>query len=218
MKTIQIISHRGYWQKDNEKNTMIAFSRSLINNYGIETDLRDRNGEIIISHDIQIDQNILYFKEFLLLYRDSKKNVPLFLNIKSDGIMKIIKNNLNLYHISNYYLFDMSIPETKIYAEDSCMNFITRISDIEKYPMFINESKGFWIDSFYGNYPDFAYLDTFLNSKYIFCFVSPELHSRSEMEFWIMLKKWIKKRNICSDRVLLCTDKPKAACLFFNHE
>ena len=218
MKTIQIISHRGFWEKGNEQNTMIAFSRSVINNYGIETDLRERNGEIIISHDIQVGENILYFSEFLLLYKNSKKNLPLFLNIKSDGMIKIIKNNLNSYDISNYYLFDMSIPETKKYAEDSCMNFITRISDIEKYPLFINESKGFWIDSFYGNYPDFGYLDTLLNPKYIFCFVSPELHNRSEIEFWIMLKKWIRKRKICSDKVLLCTDKPKEAFLFFNHE
>ena len=218
MKTIQIISHRGFWEKGNEQNTMIAFSRSVINNYGIETDLRERNGEIIISHDIQVGENILYFSEFLLLYKNSKKNLPLFLNIKSDGMIKIIKNNLNSYDISNYYLFDMSIPETKKYAEDSCMNFITRISDIEKHPMFIHESKGFWIDSFYGNYPDFSYLDTLLNSKYIFCFVSPELHNRSEIEFWIMLKKWIKNREISSDKVLLCTDKPKDAFLFFNHE
>tara|TARA_Y100001968_G_scaffold319218_1_gene350442 strand:+ start:44 stop:700 length:657 start_codon:yes stop_codon:yes gene_type:complete len=218
MKTIQIISHRGYWQRDNEKNTMIAFSRSLINNYGIETDLRDKNGEIIISHDIQIGTDVLYLKEFLKLYKNSKKNLPLLLNIKSDGIIKIIKNNLNSFGVSNYYLFDMSIPETKKYAEDSCINFITRISDIEKYPLFINESKGFWIDSFYGNYPEFDYLDTFLNSKYIFCFVSPELHNRSEIEFWEMLKKWIQARKVSSDKVLLCTDRPKEAFLFFNHE
>ncbi len=218
MSIIQIISHRGYWKKKVEQNKMIAFSRSLINNYGIETDLRDRDGEIIISHDIQIDKKFLYFKEFLILYRNSKKNLPLFLNIKSDGIMQIVKHDLNSYDVSNYYLFDMSIPETKKYAEDSCINFITRISDIEKYPLFLNESKGFWIDSFYGSYPEFNYLDTFINSKYIFCFVSPEIHNRSEIKFWIMLKKWIKTRKISSDKVQLCTDKPNKAFLFFNHE
>tara|TARA_Y100001968_G_scaffold333391_1_gene395969 strand:+ start:1432 stop:2088 length:657 start_codon:yes stop_codon:yes gene_type:complete len=218
MKTIQLISHRGYWQKTDEKNTMIAFSRSLINNYGIETDLRDRNGEIIISHDIEVDKNLLYFKEFLKLYKNSRKNLPLFLNIKSDGLLTVIKKNLELYNISNYYLFDMSAPETKQYAEDPTINFVTRISDIEKYPLFINESKGFWIDSLYADYQEFNYLDSFLNTKYIFCFVSPELHNRSEIEFWIMLKKWIKSRKISSAKVLLCTDKPKDAFLFFNHE
>ena len=49
---IQIISHRGFWKNDEEKNTLEAFQKSFSNGFGIETDIRDLDGRIVISHDV----------------------------------------------------------------------------------------------------------------------------------------------------------------------
>ena len=49
---MEILSHRGYWKNEGEKNTKIAFERSFQLGFGTETDIRDYKGELVISHDI----------------------------------------------------------------------------------------------------------------------------------------------------------------------
>ena len=46
------------------------------------------------------------------------------------------------------------------------------------------------------------------------CLVSPELHQRSYIEFW----KMIKDSNIDTTQLILCTDIPEEANLFFGGE
>lgn len=41
---MKILSHRGYLEKQAGKNSIIAFDRSFLNSYGLETDLRDGGG------------------------------------------------------------------------------------------------------------------------------------------------------------------------------
>jgi nucleoside-diphosphate-sugar epimerase len=50
--TMNIISHRGFWLKDEEKNTIQAFERSFEFGFGTETDIRDYKGELVISYDM----------------------------------------------------------------------------------------------------------------------------------------------------------------------
>ena len=64
---MEIISHRGLWNNLNEKNTNIAFHSSFKNKFGTETDIRDYNGNLVISHDIA-DANSLKFEEFINRY------------------------------------------------------------------------------------------------------------------------------------------------------
>ena len=55
---LEIIAHRGLWQdtkNPNDKsaqNTLKAFERAFEGGFGVETDLRDFAGQIVISHDI----------------------------------------------------------------------------------------------------------------------------------------------------------------------
>ncbi|HEF1316515.1 TPA: hypothetical protein R8R34_001765, partial [Campylobacter jejuni] len=49
---MKILSHRGYWKNKQEKNSIAAFDRSFLNLYGLETDLRDVGGGIVVSHDM----------------------------------------------------------------------------------------------------------------------------------------------------------------------
>ena len=49
---IKILAHRGFWKEETEKNTKIAFERAFNSGFGIETDLRDIKGEIVISQAV----------------------------------------------------------------------------------------------------------------------------------------------------------------------
>ena len=108
--TMKFLSHRGYWNYDYEKNTAIAFERSFSLGFGTETDLRDLNGEVVISHDMP-SVGVLTFSEMLEIYCKYDKPLPLALNIKSDGLQKKVKSKLLEYGVENYFLFDMSIPD-----------------------------------------------------------------------------------------------------------
>ena len=88
---MKILSHRGYWKEASEKNSVTAFLRSFNLNFGTETDLRDQNGEIVISHDIPKNDSLL-FKNFLKALND--KPLTLALNVKADGLAKELKKIL----------------------------------------------------------------------------------------------------------------------------
>tara|TARA_B100000886_G_C20155158_1_gene379734 strand:- start:159 stop:404 length:246 start_codon:yes stop_codon:yes gene_type:complete len=76
---MQIISHRGLWKSLHERNTAVAFERSFAKGFGLETDLRDFNGDIYISHDVPINKkSIMRFSEFLDIYRHSRRSRTIF--------------------------------------------------------------------------------------------------------------------------------------------
>ena len=59
-----ILSHRGYWKSEEERNQEVAFHRSFDLGYGTETDIRDIQGKLVISHDMP-QGNEITFEELL---------------------------------------------------------------------------------------------------------------------------------------------------------
>ena len=51
MKRFNILAHRGIFFNKNIENSEEALCTALSNRFGIETDLRDFGGKIVISHD-----------------------------------------------------------------------------------------------------------------------------------------------------------------------
>lgn len=109
---MNIISHRGYWGTDEEKNTEVAFQRSFSLGFGTETDLRDRNGELVIAHDLSTESD-LSFEVFCEIYLKNPGKFLLAINIKADGLATMLKESLERHGISNYFLFDMSVPDLR---------------------------------------------------------------------------------------------------------
>ena len=62
---MKILSHRGYWNEQINKNSSESFTHSFKKGFGTETDLRDFKGEIVISHDIPEQDNLVSFESFL---------------------------------------------------------------------------------------------------------------------------------------------------------
>jgi hypothetical protein len=209
---MEVISHRGYWKKLEERNTNIAFERSFNLGFGTETDLRDYNGEIVISHDIANSSNTL-FSDFLEIHKNAiQKNLPLALNIKSDGLQKQVKKILFDSQIENYFLFDMSIPDLKVSIE-SDLNTFSRLSEYEKELPFYEKVKGIWLDAFVNTWYTKDILTTHLKNKKTICIVSAELHKRNHIEHWNTLKNF-GIQNM--ENMILCTDLPEEATQFFK--
>ena len=209
---MELLSHRGFWKTPNQKNTKEANALSFSNAWGIETDIRDYKEELVISHDIAVNNN--YTLQFLLeQYVASGKNGSLALNIKADGLSKQLASLLNKYNVSNYFAFDMSIPETLRYLNEG-LNVFIRYSEYEIPNAELYErSTGIWLDIFKSRWYDNDFVNLHLSHNKMIAFVSPELHGRDQDELWKMIKenKWNQ-----SSQTMLCTDFADAAKKYFN--
>ena len=209
---MEIISHRGQWNSIDQKNTEQAFIKSLKNNYGIETDLRDHNEDIVISHDFP-NKNSMKFIDFLEIYSKHNKSSTLALNIKSNGLQTKLKKYLDIYKIKDYFVFDMSIPDTIPYISKN-MNVFSRLSEYEEICCFQEDIKGIWIDEFNSHWITPELLRKFLNLDKSICIVSPELHNRSYKKEWHNYREFERKYG--RNKLSICTDHPEEARIFFN--
>lgn len=205
-----IISHRGYWLERSERNQHIAFERSFQLDFGTETDLRDAGGEIVISHDVPVGGE-LAFKRVLEIYREySDGSLPLALNVKADGLANLIKKELDSMPGLDAFMFDMAVPDMRSYFEVGIPVF-TRMSEVEREPVWLDRSAGVWLDSFGPTWFDSGVIGELLATGKRVCVVSSELHQREPQDLWAMLATHAAAPNL-----LLCTDRPEHARDFFK--
>lgn len=207
-----VISHRGYWLNPAEKNSRAAFERSFLLGFGTETDIRDRDSRLVISHDMP-DKNAMPLEQFFEIYVKYKTPLPLALNIKSDGLQFELKRLLTEYKIDNYFVFDMTVPDGLIYARQQ-MHTYTRQSEFEKEPAYYDLANGIWLDEFSGHWLTDEVIEQHLCNGKSICIVSPDLHMRDNTHEWRHYKQI--EAAIGKDRLMLCTDLPELAREFFN--
>jgi glycerophosphoryl diester phosphodiesterase len=202
-----ILSHRGYWTQAHEKNTTTAFAHSFNLGFGTETDIRDQNGILVISHDMPSNVS-LTFKDFLNIY--GKSHLPLALNIKADGLASILKENLQNIDHSNWFVFDMSIPDMRAYLNQGIPIF-TRMSEVEQQPVWLDQAAGVWLDSFSTEWYDTNLIEKLLLQGKKVCVVSSELHGRDKSSLWRLLYPLSHHAQL-----MLCTDTPEEAKDYFD--
>jgi hypothetical protein len=204
-----ILSHRGYWRHPVEKNQKSAFERSFSLGFGTEVDIRDHNGEIVISHDVP-NGDELTIEKFFDLNVDSR--LPLALNIKADGLAMLLKASIENYGFSNCFVFDMSVPDMLPYLEAN-LPVYTRMSEVEREPAWLEKATGVWLDAFDDIWYENCVIDKLLKLNKKVCIVSPELHGRDPFSLWSDLQPLSKKPGL-----MLCTDWPEVAEEFFDEE
>lgn len=209
---MQIISHRGYWKTQLEKNTLTAFNRSFSMGFGAEIDIRDWDGELVISHD-PANRDCIKLINFLKLYLQHPTRPTLAFNIKADGLHSELNRHLRSLEIQNYFVFDMAVPDGLLYVHAG-MKTYTRHSEYEPTPPYYEKAYGVWLDEFDSHWlTDEIIEEHFSNGKEI-CIVSPELHKRSHQKEWQHYRKLEKKLG--KNKLMLCTDLPEQAKEFFN--
>jgi hypothetical protein len=211
--TIIPISHRGFWTAPHEKNSEAAFRRSLQQGFGIETDLRDRLGEIVIAHDMAGPDN-MSLDRFLQIYREYPGDAVLALNIKADGLQDAVAAALRKHGVTNYFVFDMSVPDTLGYARRG-IDYYTRVSEIEPVPSLYETSCGVWIDQFHSDWIDADAVLPHLRAGKKVCIVSPELHGRTHEAAWARYRG-LEGLVSSNGMLFICTDFPDRAAQFFG--
>lgn len=207
-----ILSHRGYWKRDEEKNTPIAFRRSFSFGFGTELDVRDYCGRLVISHDIP-DSVSMEFRSLLEVYCEFNKGLFLAINIKADGLQKLLLDLLNEYQIENYFVFDMAVPDALAYLNLQ-MKAFTRESEFETDPSFYEQADGVWMDEFRTRWITPQRIKHHLDNGKKICIVSPELHQMDHLVRWKDCKAMSK--NLDKGELMLCTDSPEEARRYFN--
>jgi hypothetical protein len=190
----------------------MSFENSFALGFGTETDVRDCNGELVISHDMPNSKS-MNLNEFFKIYNKYEKKFTLAINIKSDGLQDQLMMCLNSYQIENYFLFDMAVPDALIYIRKGAPTF-TRQSEYETKPAYYELSSGVWLDEFNGHWINEETIYRHLEKGKKICIVSPELHQRTYKEEWLHYREIEKK--IGRGKLTLCTDLPLEAMEFFN--
>ncbi|OHE70813.1 MAG: hypothetical protein A2007_02315 [Verrucomicrobia bacterium GWC2_42_7] len=209
---MELIAHRGYWKVDSEKNTLEAFRKAIDCNYGIEVDIRDHCGEIVISHDLP-DANSPKLADLLCYYQEQKSDKLIAFNVKSCGLAKKLGELIRVFRIKNYFTFDMAIPDILDYYKRSLSAYV-RISEFEELnAALLDKATGVWVDGFFSTVTSYDFLKEIASQKSL-CFVSAELHNRESIKEWENIKQFCHHFN--TNQFSICTDLPDEAEKFFN--
>lgn len=207
---IKILAHRGYWREPREKNTLAAFERAWLAGYGIETDLRDLDGTIVVCHDLP-NRGALSFENLLRAYAARGSSTPLALNIKADGLQNAVEHSLANHRVQEYFVFDMSVPDSLSYYRAG-MPVFARRSEYEPHTPLHDKAAGVWLDAFETEWWGSDLVRTLQAQAKTVAIVSPELHGRRHEDTWRALQALAPE---IAAPLLLCTDFPEGAERFF---
>ena len=208
---MELLAHRGYWSNGIPGNSPEALKRALECGYGIESDVRDYDGTLVISHYVA-EKGCQPTEEVFRWLAEHQDKRCFAINIKADGLGELLLDQLKSDRITNYFTFDMSVPQMIEYR-DLGITYFTRQSEVEPEPILYQEAAGVWVDGFFGE----SWIIPALLQKHIdcgkrVCVISPELHGRAYLDFWDRLKAF----PIDFSKLLLCTDHPDEAGRIFE--
>ena len=192
----KIYCHRGYWESKDQQNSLHAFAKAAANGFGVETDIRDFQGSIVIAHD-SASNSSLSIEEL------PKAPTPIALNLKAEGLLELNRKALEeLLTVKGTFVFDGSIPEMLKYKEWGFSHAL-RLSEHEREipwkPEFI------WLDSFHSDWWIEIDILRKFSEKHFVIVVSPELHNRQYAQVWDLLREEINGGNL---NLGVCTDYP----------
>ena len=211
---MNILAHRGLWSNQDERNTLSALFKGLDDGYGLETDVRDLNGQLVISHDMPVADSAIPLESLLHYYRDGQFTSALGLNIKSDGLQGKLCRHLRDYNIKHYFVFDMSIPDTLGYLKLDMPTFIRR-SDVEHHPEIMLRAQGVWLDELINPWIDAEVVLKEAAKADAVCIVSAELHGREYAWQWAQIENAVNL-GCPLEKLMICTDYPREAERFFQ--
>jgi glycerophosphoryl diester phosphodiesterase len=209
---MQYYAHRGFWRTPDERNSAGAFRRAFDHGFGVETDVRDFNGRMVISHDPPT-ADAMDLGDFLDLYRAHGAPGKLALNVKADGLSHAVRHALDDAGVTGYVMFDMSVPDLLSYRRDA-MPFYVRRSEFESASPLDAHAAGAWLDAFERPFADEAAIREAATAvSGDIALVSPELHRRPHEGAWAL---WRRIEPEYADRMWLCTDFPDRAQAYFQ--
>jgi hypothetical protein len=210
---LQILCHRGWWDHPAERNSAAALRRAFEAGLGVETDLRDLDGTVVVSHDPPTG-DVLDLEALLDLHRCAPATT-LALNIKADGLAGPVAAALTGAGVTaSSFVFDMAVPDQLQWVRRGEVPVFTRHSDLEPDPVLYERSCGVWLDNFgERRWWDAADVRRHLAAGKRVVVVSDELHGRPHGDTWAQLRSAGLHRE---PAVGLCTDLVGEALEYFG--
>lgn len=207
---MRLLCHRGYWWPNGAKNSRESLAEAIQRGYGVETDIRDCDGALVVSHDPPRSDTALSLDELLGAYEASTRRPCLALNIKSDGLYDVIALKVTEFQVSNFFVFDMSLPDMLGYARRK-LPFAVRLSEYEQQNELLSEAPFVWLDGFHSDWYPVEFVEKLLCLNKKVAIVSPELHGRGHLTLWESLKALGAHEGL-----YLCTDFVNEALEVFD--
>lgn len=191
---MNLIAHR--------RNTLADLAASPLQ-YGVEVDIRSRDGELIIHHDAFAEGEL--FEPWIAAYRHG----TLILNVKEEGLEARLLALMAQHCIEDFFFLDQSFPFLIKWSgagERRCAVRVSEFESIESALTLAGRVDWVWVDCF-TKFPlsgaDAARLQA---AGFKLCLVSPELQGRpAELEI-SALAALLRDRAIVADAI--CTKRP----------
>jgi hypothetical protein len=208
---IELLAHRGYWLAPAQKNTLEAFERAFAAGHGVELDVRDQNGLLVVSHDCPVGA-CLSFETTLAAYGRAGAPGRLAINIKADGLAgRLTEMLVRRSLVERCFVFDMSVPDMLVYLAGPIPVY-TRFSEFEQDPACYDRCAGVWLDAFMEPWASTKRLVDDIGHGKAVALVSPELHGKPHGEAW---REWSQALASIQGggpgQAMLCTDFPDQA-------
>ena len=148
----RLLAHRGIWNEFQTGNSPEALTSAVEYGYGIETDLRDYLGTLVVEHDLSSSEStsVAILVE-LVNSRSVGAEGPIALNIKSDGLLKLVTSFSKELSEARHFYFDMSFPQMLQYARHR-LPIAVRVSEFEPVDWgliaALNLGSRWWLDAF----------------------------------------------------------------------
>lgn len=203
------MAHRGDWVRESlVPNSQEALLAALDAGFSIETDLRDHNKTVVVSHDPVADDSELTLQKFLSLISRAtlSREIVFALNIKSDGLSSIMTDELRVLQDIPHFFFDMSTPELIKYAKAG-LSVGLRRSEFESLApqlSICSEPSAVWVDGFDSDWWKTSELLRLGSRERVVVLVSPELHGRDPAQVW----KTFADEFHNNPNLYICTDYP----------
>lgn len=164
---------------------------------GIEFDIRDTGGEIVVQHDPFLGGQL--FTDFLKFCPSNKFYI---VNVKSEGIERRAIADLEAHGITQFFLLDCSIPMMIRLGKEGERRLAVRFSEYESLAT-VEATAPFvswvWVDVF-TQLPLTSFVEKFLRQRGLkLCLVSPELQGQQEK--LVDYKTLLAKRGVTIDAV-----------------
>jgi len=205
---MKLLAHRGLWEEGLPKNSLAALAAALEQGLGVETDVRDLDGRLVISHDPPTHDTALDLDALLAQRARCPHAGLLALNIKADGLQPKLQAALAAHQLTGQcFVFDMSVPDL-LHWRRLGLPWAVRLSEFEDGGPLLAEARHVWLDAFERDdwYPDTLVAQLLAQGKTV-ALVSPELHRRPHAAAW---QRW-RRLDHGSGRLWLCTDRVREA-------
>ncbi|MFN3076134.1 MAG: phosphodiesterase [Alphaproteobacteria bacterium] len=200
---LRILAHRGLWREKAEQNRPAALLGALEMGFGLETDLRDLQGRVAISHDMADATSATLAELAQQLAAMSGPDRPLALNIKADGLALALADWARPL-ADRLFFFDMSVPDLRQYLRLGLPCF-TRHSDVETVPSYYDPAVGVWLDEMEREWLTAEVVAEHLAAGKRVAIVSGELHRRDHHRSFELARRFRDEPG-----VMVCTDHPQA--------